>query len=919
MADIRDIAYTLFSATTANMVMEMPTHVTGDLLVACVAKDTAAAFTTPSTSVGTPVSSSNWTLIQASTSTGAAGGIYALRASSSSENVTFPLSIETCVGTVISVKNVFGTTVADAIPTSAIQATEDATLPFGGVGLTTAQANSLLIHMRYQDTTAGTSHLPPWVNLASIDVANGGLAVAYSFEPTASTAITAPNCWGATVDDGKGVMIEVRDGSSGAVKPPYIPLDVTPSVLISSLTGTSSDTGADIGTYVAAASIAITSVAGKTVTGVAMATTADSGYNPFRGSMRNIGVSSTTGLNHVELNRASVIDVTTGDLVFGTYLHSAPRDYVDTGKAIQGGKYIILASNTTNWRAWVVGGQFSKTDTPNARVNFLIEPSFTTTEYASAGTANYASLDYMAFGSSGYYGLPVILWNELWELRTAILAGGTTTNPFNFDRLVETVKSGCGNIPVIQQTGALGHIWIPLQFGGNENVGIACNLNTFQWPRQADEIDYVDFHVANNSLGVEFFGTGTSDLLRFTNCLFTSPSSYYWRFNASHSASANIDFSGSSVVNATVTLRSTVTLDNITFINCGTFTQNAATITNSAFSNTKVTSAAPGDADNISNTTFTSSGTGHAIEIGGTAASITLTGLTFTSYAATDGSTGNEAIYVNIVSGSMTISISGGTIPSVRTAGATVNKINAVTVKVTVKDANTLAVIENARVLMEAAAGGSLPVGVTVTISNSTTTATVTHTTHGLVTGNQVKIKGAGYSQNNGVFTITVTGASTYTYPITAGNDGAVPGTITSTAVILFGLTNASGILQTTSFNFTSSQPVTGRVRRTTAGTLTITATSGSGTVATLTFATQGSTPFPAGTIIKVTGLTPAGYNGVYVSTGGSTTTVTYASTTTGSMTVAGTVANQLYKTGSVTGTITSTGLDTTVLLIPDE
>lgn len=76
--------------------------------------------------------------------------------------------------------------------------------------------------------------------------------------------------------------------------------------------------------------------------------------------------------------------------------------------------------------------------------------------------------------------------------------------------------------------------------------------------------------------------------------------------------------------------------------------------------------------------------------------------------------------------------------------------------------------------------------------------------------------------------------------------------------------------------------------------TLATTATSGDGATATITFAAQGSTPYPAGSIVTVAGVTPTGYNGTYVSTGGSTTTVTYANTTTGSQTVAGTVTAQV-------------------------
>jgi hypothetical protein len=251
-------------------------------------------------------------------------------------------------------------------------------------------------------------------------------------------------------------------------------------------------------------------------------------------------------------------------------------------------------------------------------------------------------------------------------------------------------------------------------------------------------------------MGFEFYGKdrggGDVDTLRFLGCVFTSDNPYYWRFNAGHDADADLDFTGSTVVNATVTLQSTVTLADMSFTNCPTFTQNGATLSRIKFLNTKVSSASPADAAKISDCEFTSGGSGHAIEIGGSAADFMLNGCKFSGYSGTGA---DAAIYVNIANGSMTISITGGGgTPSIRTAGATVTVQNTVTVKVTVKDINTGAEIENARVLVEAAAGGDLP----------------------------------------------------------AGTD------------ILTGLTNASGIIQTTSFNFTNPQPVQGKARRATTG-----------------------------------------------------------------------------------------------------
>jgi hypothetical protein len=54
------------------------------------------------------------------------------------------------------------------------------------------------------------------------------------------------------------------------------------------------------------------------------------------------------------------------------------------------------------------------------------------------------------------------------------------------------------------------------------------------------------------------------------------------------------------------------------------------------------------------------------------AGTYTFSNLTFTGYAASNGSTGNETVYVTATSGAVVINVTGGTIPTYRTAGATV-------------------------------------------------------------------------------------------------------------------------------------------------------------------------------------------------------------------------------------------------------
>lgn len=78
----------------------------------------------------------------------------------------------------------------------------------------------------------------------------------------------------------------------------------------------------------------------------------------------------------------------------------------------------------------------------------------------------------------------------------------------------------------------------------------------------------------------------------------------------------------------------------------------------------------------------------------------------------------------------------------------------------------------------------------------------------------------------------------------------------------------------------------------------TATATSSAGT-ATLTFTTQTIPPFPVGSAITVTGVTPAGFNGVFTVTACTATSVSYVNATAGPQSVAGTIKNRALKIGT--------------------
>lgn len=216
----------------------------------------------------------------------------------------------------------------------------------------------------------------------------------------------------------------------------------------------------------------------------------------------------------------------------------------------------------------------------------------------------------------------------------------------------------------------------------------------------------------------------------------------------------------------------------------------------------------------VDDTDYIQSGAGHAIQIK-TAGTYSLDNLRFSGFGS-DGAN-DAAVYVSAASGTVTLNIvNGGDTPTFRTAGATVVINNTVTLKVTVRDAVSLSVIQGARVLLLAGNVGPENYQDSVTIVESLGTATVTHASHGYTTGDKVLIEGctgSGQEDLNGIKTITVVTASTYTY-FTSIGAGAATGAPIATTVLLDGDSDASGIVQDTGYGFLANQDVSGRVRK---------------------------------------------------------------------------------------------------------
>ncbi len=174
------------------------------------------------------------------------------------------------------------------------------------------------------------------------------------------------------------------------------------------------------------------------------------------------------------------------------------------------------------------------------------------------------------------------------------------------------------------------------------------------------------------------------------------------------------------------------------------------------------------------------------------------------------GVTGDTVI--NLQNGTTAITLSD--VDNNGSGNVTINNNKTITIQV-----NTLSdgvAIVGARVLLLAGLGGDLPSDDSVSIVGSGTTATVTHTSHGMATGQKIQIKGVTQIEYNGIHTITVTTANAYTYTMSGSPSSPALGSPKCTAVILSDVTDGTGELEITTFNYTTSQPVVGRVRKTT-------------------------------------------------------------------------------------------------------
>lgn len=500
---------------------------------------------------------------------------------------------------------------------------------------------------------------------------------------------------------------------------------------------------------------------------------------------------STVANQYGIINKSSGIFLGGGKLVFGTTGQSAPCVFTDTKQTlvwqdfrVASGFYEIqLVGNTTPNVTTVTMGTYSGGLTSGG----------CTIRGAGLDTQRLIA-PVIVSGGTGYTANDILT-----------VVGGTFTTVAQFK--VITVSAGVITAIVMQTAGAYS---VPPTGTLSVTGGTGA---TFTATVAGGSIWTLTASVANQTLNI--YGSTLSEMLSAALASTTT-----WR--------------GNTIVNSgTITANGTL-IDNCTFQDLRTTTPISATyqvdavtavptLTNCKFVNCATALRWPIDTTfdpngKLDGTTFISGGTGHAIEFTGTATSRTLTNVTFTGYS---GTSTNAAVFVNIATGIMTLTIGGtGTdiTGNVRTAGATVTVVAGTkTVTVSVVDVDGIAVT-GSNVFLRTAASGALPYLSSITsITRSGTTATVTQTAHAMLTDDKVLLAGiTDKTEDNAVQTITKLTDNTYSYTTTNSGSTSYTGTITATFVYLKG--NATGGAGSNTISMTrsisSSQSAIGWARK---------------------------------------------------------------------------------------------------------
>lgn len=673
---------------------DFPDHVIDDYLVLGITCEAEVAVTFSTTAGWTQIGA---TVGNPATATGMYSAMWYKKCASTAETCTITLSVTNAShGHAFLISDADPTTFLDGTPSAVNVATATT---FSSATITTTQPDSLLLYYVGVDSTTTTPtacHTDPGPVHFIDSSDNGGANVTSNSKVMASASagwyiqrtagVTPAPVWKNSLTAMTNrFTVGIRNKPSGQI-PAYID-DVNPlgsQLMQGTYFGTTAYNGESF-----PSTLTLTQLTGTPAVATlydAGALAADGGLNPYSAGINSSPSISATTVAGFQVIHTST-DMTTGWIVGAVKGSTSKMALYNQGNIKKGGMYMVVGSGTTtanNYRSFQILGRDNQDGNAVDFSVFSVQPNQTQTQFGVAGAA---VPDIAAMTRIGLFqramqgsGTTSFIFPEIQFIKKVTVAGGDATFPVAALGVSEVGKSS--RIPLIKKIGANELMaYVPLQIGGGDAVNFQIDAGALQFPRIYSQAEKeVNYHGSDNSIGISYAGK-LGDVIKHTNSVITSASPYFWEINAAATSAATWDFSGLVVVKATVTLRPVMTFDSMAFSGCASVATTGSTVTNCTFGNSPISVSSPANAALISSCKITkTAGTSHGITIAGAVANITLSGVVFTGYAASNGSTGNEAIFVNIATGNMTISIAGGSTPSIRTAGAVVTVVSGATV-----------------------------------------------------------------------------------------------------------------------------------------------------------------------------------------------------------------------------------------------
>lgn len=399
--------------------------------------------------------------------------------------------------------------------------------------------------------------------------------------------------------------------------------------------------------------------------------------NPFQGSYAVSKAFNATGIGGMLANTGSAMTIPTDGAFTGWHFWAAPGSL----EADASGGIRFMAGSALNvFKSWDVGGLPSYTY--GGWVNYAVNP--TIQEDDLVGTPS----SYQYFGAavnntnSIFKGSPFLCDAFRYGRGEARFYGGVASTPATFEGYATENDSASTRWGLIQKI-AGGYLYKGLMVLGygsavyfsdsnkaifiQNSPKVTANFNTIEVRQPTSRVDWTGINITSLSLP-------------------TLPTNSKGRFIMTDNADVNFDTCAFTDMN-TFLFASSATILNTTFRRCGIVTQGGATFTGCKFDQSSASVALVANAiNNITDTEFISDGTGYALEGFASAGSYPLTDLTFTSYASSNGSTGNEAIHITASSGDVALVRSGGNTPTIHTQGASVTFPTSITLKMVVRD-----------------------------------------------------------------------------------------------------------------------------------------------------------------------------------------------------------------------------------------